>query len=185
MQKPAGYFCCEPGQLGVNPTAGLNGGVCEAADQAIPTSLLATIANQVGVATPTPSSIAGGSNATTTGSSGTSETNPTEANSSSTSNGGSNENFSSISRWSLGAKVGAGIAVAVAIAIFLALCAFQRHRRANEMRIRGVDYTQYDDFGQPMQYSGLANRASVYEPIRREAPGNNVTVNVVQGDLQT
>jgi hypothetical protein len=50
------YFCCLPSQLGVNPLpdASTYGGLCEPSDQAVPTSLLATIASQYTAGGPSP-----------------------------------------------------------------------------------------------------------------------------------
>ena len=69
------YFCCAPGQIGTEDIT-LWGGLCEPANQAIPTSLLATLVSQVVAPTATPSAIAGNTNATTT-SGPPLETNPT------------------------------------------------------------------------------------------------------------
>ncbi|KAE8452641.1 hypothetical protein EG329_013900 [Mollisiaceae sp. DMI_Dod_QoI] len=41
-----GFFCCESGQIAVNPITGYDG-LCVASDQAVPKSLLATTATQV------------------------------------------------------------------------------------------------------------------------------------------
>jgi hypothetical protein len=48
-----GYFCCNPGELGMWPSTGKTGGLCEPADQTVPKSQLATIASQIGIAAAT------------------------------------------------------------------------------------------------------------------------------------
>jgi len=70
------YFCCMPGQIASQDIT-LWGGLCEPANQAIPTSLLATLVSQVGAPTAAPSVIAGGSTNTTTTPGTPLETNPT------------------------------------------------------------------------------------------------------------
>ena len=70
------YFCCTPGQIGTEDIT-LYGGLCEPANQAIPTSLLATLVSQVVAPTAAPSTIAGGSTNASTTSGPPLETNPT------------------------------------------------------------------------------------------------------------
>jgi hypothetical protein len=186
-----GYFCCAPGQIGVNPDSGLGGGICEPPDQVIPTTLLATIVGQVGAATPTPSATGGSSNATTTGAGGAVETNPSAVPSpTSTSVNGDIANITS--HWSNPLKIGVGIGSVVAIVLVLALCSCVKRRR-NANRISGVSgYNaygsghSYDEFGNLITTSVYATGGQQFEPYRRaDAPANNVTVNVVHGDQQT
>jgi hypothetical protein len=182
-----GYFCCAPGQIGVNPDSGLGGGICEPPDQVVPKTLLATIVGQVGAATPTPSATGGSSNATTTAA----ETNPSAV-PSPTSTSVSGDIASITSHWSNPLKIGVGIGSVVAIVLVLALCSCVRRRR-NANRISGVSgYNaygsghSYDEFGNLITTSVYATVGQQFEPYRRaDAPANNVTVNVVHGDQQT
>ncbi|KUJ06332.1 uncharacterized protein LY89DRAFT_743943 [Mollisia scopiformis] len=165
------YFCCEPGQLGVNPKTGLPDGLCEPADQPVPTSLLASIATQIGGATAT--SVA--SNATQAGV--PNQTNPSLPNTSTDSSGNV---INTISHWSLGRKIGVGAAVVIAFVIFLVVASLIRRRRAR-LAYQYEGFNQYDEYGNLIQQTGYRPG---YEPYRRTDGGtaNNVTVNVVHGD---
>jgi hypothetical protein len=187
INSPSGFFCCEPGTLGVIPAAGTPGGICEPSDQVVPKSLLATMVSQVGVATPSPAASASGGagNATATGSI-TSETNPSLLpTSTSNASGNSNSGLGGIESWSKPVKIGVGVgigAVLVAIIVLGSLC--NRRRRNNNVihgygvYSGGVD--EFDEYG-----NRVPGYRAAYEPYRRARPTeNNVTVNVVQGDLQ-
>jgi hypothetical protein len=174
LQIPAGYFCCEPGTIGVNPHGGLsNSGICEAADQVIPTSLLATMTGQ---ATPSPSSTA--ANQTQPG--GPIQTNPSSPTGTAASN-----SKSGIASWSTPLKIGVGVAVVVAVVFVLALASICNRRRNTRVLGYGV---QYDEYGNAISGYGGGG----YEPYRRNgvmneggsSQGNNVTVNVVPSDHQ-
>jgi hypothetical protein len=188
-----GFFCCAPGQIGVNPSSGLGGGICEPPDQVVPQTLLATIVSQVGAATPTPSATAGSSNATATAAGGAVETNPSAVPTpTATSINGQIANITS--HWSNPLKIGVGIGSFVAVVLFIAICSCVRRRRANSNRITGVSgynsygagYTSYDEFGNLIPTSVYATGGRQFEPFRRaDTPANNVTVNVVHGDQQT
>jgi len=167
-QYPAGYFCCEPGTIGVNPAVGLNGGICEPADQVVPTSLLATVMSQAAAA-------ASSTPANQTEPGGPTITNPTSSPSSSSSSS------DSIASWPLKTKIAVGIAVGAAVVIFLVVAGiFSRRRNA---RVGYGSYNgQYDEYG-----NLLPGYRAGYEPYRRTGgnlDGNNVTVNVVHGDMQ-
>ncbi|KAH7311964.1 hypothetical protein BKA65DRAFT_517890 [Rhexocercosporidium sp. MPI-PUGE-AT-0058] len=177
VQKPSGYFCCEPGMIGVNPSSGMSGGLCEPGDQHVPTSILATLATQVGVATSAPTA-KGNTNTTATGGggSGATQTNPSQSSSSSSSH---NSTMDTISHWSLAAKVGIGAAVVVAFVLLLVVSCLIKRRRNRIFYKHGVEMQggQYDEYG------NLVPGYSPYEPYRRQdGNGNNVTVNVVHGD---
>lgn len=166
------YYCCKPGTIGVNPKSGLPNGLCEPADQPVPTSLLATMASQVGAATAT--SVA--SNATQAGA--PNQTNPSLPNSSTD---GSGNMGNTISHWSTGTKIGVGAAV-VAVIIILVIVSSLVKRRRNRLAYQYESgFNQYDEYGNLIQTG--AYRAG-YEPYRRQNEGvaNNVTVNVVHGD---
>ncbi|KAF4628618.1 hypothetical protein G7Y89_g9537 [Cudoniella acicularis] len=138
QQKPAGYFCCEPGLIGINPTGvSITGGLCEPVNQVIPTSLLATIVAQV-----TPSATATATNQTEAG--GPDITNPT-ASASSTSLANSASNI--LANWSTGMKVGVGIAAVVAVLVVLAFCSWCRRRTARRYVYPGTEYDRYDENG--------------------------------------
>ncbi|PVH86171.1 hypothetical protein DL98DRAFT_567628 [Cadophora sp. DSE1049] len=178
IQEPSGFFCCEPGMLGVNPSSGITGGLCEPANQQIPTSLLATVMAQVGVPTPAPNA-SGDRNATATGGGGSSatQTNPSLP---PTSTSSGSHSLSSFSNWSLGTKVGFGAAIVAAI-VLLAIVGCGIRRRHREVRYalplppgerNEIEALIRDEPGLP-----------AYEPYRRrDGNGNNVTVNVVHGD---
>jgi hypothetical protein len=167
------YFCCEPGAIGVNPKTGLSDGLCEPADQPVPTSLLATMASQVGGATATPVL----SNATQAA--GPNQTNPSLPSSSTDAAG---DVANTISHWSLGTKVGVGIAAFVAVVFLLVITSIIRRRR-NRLAYRyEPGFNQYDEYGNLIPQAGYRPG---YEPYRRHNEGgvaNNVTVNVVSGD---
>ena len=184
LNEPSGYFCCEPGTLGVIPSAGKSGGICEPSDQVVPASLLATKVSQVGAPTPTPTASVGPVNATTTGSGTPSETNPSLA-ATSTSDSGSrsgSSGLSGIESWSKAAKIGVGAgiaAVVIALIVFSSIC----NRRRRNRYAYGVYAEQlggFDENGNRVPGCGRG-----YEPYRRmDRPNeNNVTVNVVQGDM--
>jgi hypothetical protein len=190
LNDPSGYFCCEPGTLGVVPSVGKSGGICEPSDQVVPTSLLATMVSQVGVATQTPSTTAtvGASNATTTASV-PAETNPSLLPSSTPSSGSGSSDFSSsgIESWSKPVKIGVGIAVGAAVfAVVILGSICNRRRRNSDLRYGSGVYTgrvgEFDEYG-----NRVPGYTAGYEPYRRaDRPvENNVTVNVVQGDLQS
>ncbi|KAE8454448.1 hypothetical protein EG329_000070 [Mollisiaceae sp. DMI_Dod_QoI] len=167
------YFCCEPGSIGVNPKTGKYDGLCEAADQPVPTSLLATMATQIGGATAT--SVA--SNATQAG--GPNQTNPVQPNSSTSSSDIGN----AISHWPIGTKIGIGAAVVIAVIVAIVVCSLIRRRRARmAVYSYGATVDQYDEYGNLIPQTGYRPG---YEPYRRQNEGgvaNNVTVNVVHGD---
>lgn len=170
-QYYGGYFCCPPDLIGVNPF-GNNGGLCEPKDQVVPASLLATVYAQ---ATPKPSATP--ANATVAG-------NPNQANPtapSSTTSHATNNALNGINSWSTGKKIGVGAAVIVLIIVVLALAGLVRRRRSRTVVAYPYSNRQYDEFGNPLPPP--YGRAG-YEPYRRANEGNNVTVNVVQGDLQ-
>lgn len=166
--------------LGVNPSSGITGGLCEPATQEVPTSLLATVMAQVGVPTPAPTA-GGNRNATATGGDGSnaSQTNPSLA---PTSTSSGNHSMSSFSNWSLGTKVGIGAAIVVAALVLLLAIVGCRIRR----RHRDVRYALPLLPGERNEFGGLIHDESglpAYEPYRRrDGNGNNVTVNVVHGD---
>ncbi|TVY84017.1 hypothetical protein LSUE1_G002959, partial [Lachnellula suecica] len=165
---PAGFFCCEPGLIGVSPAVGLAGGICEPADQVVPTSLLATIIPQATVA-------ASSKPANQTEAGGPTITNPVSSPTSSSSSD------TGIASWPMKTKIGLGIAVGVAVLIVLVLAGVCSRRRSARVAYNGYA-AQYDEYGNlvPAYNAG-------YEPYRRpdrNSEGNNVTVNVVQGDLQ-
>ncbi|KAK0105396.1 hypothetical protein ONS96_004787 [Cadophora gregata f. sp. sojae] len=182
IQYPSGFFCCEPGMLGVNPSSGKSGGLCEPADQHVPASLLATVMSQVGIPTPLPTS-GGNRNATATGGggSGATQTNPSLAPTSTSTTSGTSHSLGSFSNWSLGIKVGVGVAIVVAI-LLLAMVGCRIRRRRREVRYASpllpgerneMGVLMYDESGLP----------PAYEPYRRrDGNANNVTVNVVHGD---
>ncbi|CZR63718.1 uncharacterized protein PAC_13615 [Phialocephala subalpina] len=169
------YFCCEPGSIGVNPKTGKFDGLCEAADQPVPTSLLATMATQIGG--PTATSVA--SNATQAGT--PNQTNPSLPNTST----GSSDIGNTISHWPVGAKIGVGAACVIAVIVGLVVAAFvRRHRQRNALYTyqHGSGFNQCDEYGNLIQQTGYRPG---YEPYRRQNEGgiaNNVTVNVVHGD---
>lgn len=193
MNSPAGYFCCNPGELGVTPAAGKSGGLCEPADQVVPTSLLATIVTQIGVATPTPTPGGAGSNnaTTTTGSGGSpAETNPSKAPTSTSSSNAIHNTTSAINKWPLAVKIGVGAGIFVG---FILLCVVSSLIRSRRRRIRGVipgtygygtDVGEFDEYGNRINaYPSMYLSRPGYEPYRNTAsPANNVTVNVVHGD---
>jgi len=192
-----GYFCCHPGELGMIPSKGKGGGLCQPADQTLPKSLLATVVSQFGIAaaTPAPSGgVGGATNATATSNGNPSETNPTSSTTTSVdpTTGGTNV-VSNINHWPLATKIGVGVGVLVILVLLCvvgSICRSRRRRYANE--IPGYEYSselpQYDEFGNRVNVygPGYVQRPG-YEPYRSVAspsPGpNNVTVNVVQGDL--
>jgi hypothetical protein len=192
INHPAGYFCCNPGEIGVAPSTGTSGGLCEPANQVIPTSLLATIATQVGLATATPTPGGPGSNnATTTTGSGSSpaETNPSTAPTSTATSDHIASTKSAISKWPLAVKIGVGAGIFVGLILLCVVSSILRNRRR---RIRGVIPGTYG-YGSEVEYDEYGNRVNVYppaygsrpgyEPYRNTAsPANNVTVNVVHGD---
>jgi len=164
--------------LGVNPSSGITGGLCEPPTQQVPASLLATVMAQVGVPTPTPT--AGGiQNATATGGggSGSTQTSPSLA---PTNTSGGNHSLSSFSNWGLGTKVGFGAAIIAAI-VLLAIVGCGIRRRHREVR-----YALPLLPGERNEIGALIRDESglpAYEPYRRrDGNGNNVTVNVVHGD---
>ena len=194
MNGASGYFCCNPGELGVYPATGKSGGLCEASDQVIPTSLLATAISQVGVATPTPTAGGPGSvNATTTEGSGGSpaETNPSKAPTSTSGSDSIGNTAGAISKWPLATKIGVGTAVFVGVILFCVGGSILRSRRRRLRVIPGVygygnELGEFDEYGNRINVygTGYVSRPG-YEPYRTNAapPANNVTVNVVQGDL--
>jgi hypothetical protein len=163
-----GYFCCEPGQIGVNPSSG--GGICESSDQVVPTSLLATIVSQVGAPTPTPTGTSA-TIATTTGGSPL-ETNPTAQNTPQPT-GGIN---STISNMSLAVKIAIGVGCAVFV--FLVVCGGNLIRRRTYVRANTYEYDTTYNAGYSAYRPGYVN------PMRQDN-GNHVTVNVVHGDQTT
>ncbi len=178
LQKPSGYFCCEPGKIGVNPTSGLSGGLCEPADQHVPTSLLATVVSQVGLATSAPSA-SGTVNATVIGggAGGATQTNPSLSPTNTNTN--HNHTINAISNWSLAMKIGIGAAVVAGLILLCALGCFIKRRRNRVLYRNGLEMQggQYDEYG------NLVPAYSTYEPYRRQdGNANNVTVNVVHGD---
>lgn len=192
LNLPSGYFCCNPGELGVNPTTGKDGGLCEPADQVIPTSLLATIVSQDGIATPAPTAGGPGSNnATTTGGSGGSpvETNPS---SEPTTTGSSDPIGNTVNKWPLATKIGVVTGVCLG---FIVLCVAGSILRNRRRRLPGVIPGTYGYGSELGGFDEYGNRTNAYghgyvsrpgyEPYRTTASPapNNVTVNVVQGDL--
>ncbi|PMD63271.1 uncharacterized protein K444DRAFT_661298 [Hyaloscypha bicolor E] len=191
-----GFFCCEPGELGMNPSSGKEGGLCEPADQPVPKSQLATIASQIGIAVATPAPMAtasGSNNATATGASNPTETNPSSASPTT----GNTTATTNISKWPTATKIGAGVGVLalfVLLCVVLSICKSRRRRTRNVIPgAYGYDTAipQYDEFGNRVDgYGpppGYVQRPG-YEPYRpvhspSPAPPNHVTVNVVQGDL--
>ncbi|KAK0105705.1 hypothetical protein ONS95_004230 [Cadophora gregata] len=184
IQYPSGFFCCEPGMLGVNPSSGKSGGLCEPADQHVPASLLATVMAQVGTLTPLPTPTTGGNRTATAtggGGSGATQTNPSLAPTSTGSGSGTSHSLGSFSNWSLGIKVGIGAAIVVAI-LLLAMVGCRIRRRRREVRYASpllpgerneMGVLMYNESGLP----------PAYEPYRRrDGNANNVTVNVVHGD---
>jgi hypothetical protein len=163
-----GYFCCEPSQIGVNPSSG--GGICENSDQVVPTSLLATIVSQVGAPTPTPTGTSATS-ATTTGGSPV-ETNPTVQNTPQPTNGIN----STISNMSLGVKIAIGVGCVVFVV--LVVCGGNLIRRRTYVRANTYEYDTTYNAGYSAYRSGYVN------PMRQDN-GNHVTVNVVHGDQTT
>jgi len=164
-----GYFCCEPGQIGVNPSSG--GGICESSDQVVPHSLLATMVSQVGAPTPTPTGSTS-TNATTTGGNPV-ETNPTIQTTPQPTDG-SGSTFDNLS---LGVKIAIGVGVAVVV--FGAVCGGTLLRRRSYVRANTYDYDTTYNAG----YSAY-QPAYVHPPMRQDN-GNHVTVNVVHGDQTT
>lgn len=178
-----GFFCCEPGTLGVYPSFGKSGGICEPNDQIIPTSLLATIISQVGAPTPTPTAAVGAGNATTTAG-GPAETNPSllPSSTSNSSGGVSSSGSNGIAGWSKPVKIGAVIAVGVifvAILVIGAICI--RRRRSTSGHAYGGYTGEFDEYGNrvPGYTTGYGSHRKMDMPTE-----NNVTVNVVQGDIQ-
>ncbi|KAG4415074.1 hypothetical protein IFR04_011799 [Cadophora malorum] len=178
IQEPSGFFCCEPGMLGVNPSSGITGGLCEPPTQQVPASLLATVMAQIGVPTPVPTA-GGNTNATATGGGGSTATqaNPSLA---PTGTSSGSHNMTSFSNWSLGTKVGVGAAIIAAI-VLLAIVGCGIRRRHREVR-----YALPLPPGERNEIGALIRDESglpAYEPYsRRDGNGNNVTVNVVHGD---
>ncbi|KAL2062396.1 hypothetical protein VTL71DRAFT_6662 [Oculimacula yallundae] len=176
VQEPSGYFCCEPGMIGVNPANGMSGGLCEPADQHVPTSILASLATQIGVATLSPTAKGNGNTTATGGGGGATQTN---AHMSPTSTGSHNHTTDMINGWSLATKVGIGSAVVVAFVLLLVISCLIKKRRNRIFYQHGVEMQggQYDEYGR------LVPGYSPYEPYRgQDGRGNNVTVNVVHGD---
>lgn len=175
-QYYGGYFCCPPDLIGVNPSAGTSGGLCEPHDQVVPSSLLATVYAQ---ATPKPSATASPANATITGN--PNQANPTAPSSSSHANNNNNNDPSGIAAWSNARKIALGVAVVVLVLVVLALVGLVRRRRSRMVvPYSAYNGSQYDEYGNllPPPYGRTG-----YEPYRHANDGNNVTVNVVQGDL--
>jgi len=200
MNGDGGYYCCNPGEIAMNPTTGTLGGLCEPADQTVPKSELATIATQFGIATSTqaPTAAVTGSNpATATGGSvNPTETNPSGSATTSVSpTTGTTTVTSNINKWPLATKIGAGVGVLAFFVIFcvvLSICRSRRRRNRNVIPgACGYDTAvpQYDELGNRVDGygAGYVQRPG-YEPYRpvhspSPAPPNHVTVNVVQGDL--
>lgn len=181
-----GYFCCEPGLIGVNSQgAGINGPLCEPADQVIPATLLATIypqvtANAISSSTiPVNTSIAGYPH----------QTNPI-ASSTSTPDSTNNANnpISNLTTLSTAQKVGLVIAALATLIFILSACTFLNRRRARRNLIKG--YRGYGSDHQYDEFSGYGGGAGAslpgYESYRRTTRTpvneNNVTVHVVSGD---
>jgi len=166
---------------------------------------LATIVSQAGIAaaTPAPTATAGSSNnATATGSGSPSETNPSSTNPSSASTTsvspttGETTVATNINSWRLATKIGVGIAVLAAFVLFCVVASICRSRRRRNRNVIPGTYgyetemPQYDEFGNRIGVygPGYVQRPG-YEPYRPvhspspAPPANNVTVNVVQGDL--
>lgn len=195
FKSGSGYFCCEPGLLGVLPSVGKSGGLCEPPDHVIPKTLLATIVSQVGVAaaTPAPSGTTITNNATTTG-----QTNPIASTTSISSSGStttSKSHATNINSWPLATKIGVGAAV---IVLVVSICVISSICRSRRRRNRGVIPGSYQYGNELGEFDEYDNRTGVYgagrshrpgyEPYRVASPApptqpNHVTVNVVQGDL--
>jgi len=186
-QKPDGFFCCEPGQIGVNPASGTPGGLCEAADQIVPTSLLATIISQVVTPTAKPSALVTG-NATATASGTPLETNPTVPNTSNSSEGENSGSGSTggnvFSNLSVRVKVGIAFGVVFVILILAVGTRSAYRRRSGYVPATRYEYgtTEYESYGTALQQGYRPSYAS--QPYGG-SQGNNVTVNVVHGDQQT
>lgn len=75
------------------------------------------------------------------------------------------------------------IGIVVFIIILIVAAIFRKNRRTRIIDMRNTNYNAgYDQYGNAYSGYGVAGG---YEPFRRaETPANNVTVNVVQGDLQ-
>ena len=190
------YFCCSSGEIGVIPASGKSGGLCEPSNQVFPTSLLATIVAQVGIATPTPTAGgAGSNNATTTTGSGSSpaETNPSKAPTSTATSNPASNTTSAINKWPLGTKIGIGAGIFVG---FILLCVVSSILRSRRRRIRGAipgtygygsELGEFDEYGNRINVYGAGYGSRLgYEQYRHTGspapPANNVTVNVVHGD---
>jgi hypothetical protein len=193
-----GYFCCNPGEIGVNPATGKTGGLCEPDNQVIATSLLAIVVAQAGIAKPTPTPGGPGNNnaTTTTGSGGSpAETNPSQA-PTSTSTASSDpvgNTASAVNKWPLAVKIGVGAGIFVA---FVLLCVVSSILRSRRRRLRGAIPGTYGYGSELGEFDENGNRINVYgtgygsrlgyENYRHMAspapPANNVTVNVVHGD---
>ena len=195
-----GYFCCNPGELGMWPSTGKTGGLCEPADQTVPKSQLATIASQIGIAAatkaPTASATGSSNAATVTGSSNPTETNPSGASTTSVSpTTGMTTVATNINKWPLATKIGVGVAILVGFILFCVAAAICRSRRRRNRNVipgayGGYEPAQYDEFGNRISGYGAGSyvQRPGYEPFRPVAspapqPPNHVTVNVVQGDL--
>ncbi|KAE9365412.1 hypothetical protein N431DRAFT_488588 [Stipitochalara longipes BDJ] len=189
-----GFYCCNPGEIAMNPSTGKEGGLCEPADQTVPKSELATIATQFGIAaaTQTPTATATGSNpATATGGGGgnPTETNPSGAATTSVSpTTGMTTVTSNINKWPMATKIGVGVGVLAFFVIFCVVLSICRSRRRRNRNVIPGAYG-YDEFGNRVDGygAGYVQRPG-YEPYRpvhspSPAPPNHVTVNVVQGDL--
>ena len=183
----SGYFCCELGTLGVLPAVGTLGGICEPSNLVIPTSLLATLVSQVGLATQIPTASALVSNATRA------ESAPTETSSSllpsNTPGSGDDSTDSSsnlIAGWIKPVKIGVGAAIGAAFITVVAFGSVWNRRRRNNRLVRGYgaywsDIGEFDEYGNRVQ--GYSTRYGSYRRAERPTE-NNFTVNVVQGDLQ-
>ena len=136
--------------------------------------------SQVGVATPTPTASVTAGNATTTGS-GPAETNPSllPTSTSTAGDGSTGSSSDPIAGWSKPVKIGVGAAVGaifVAIIVLGSLC----HRKRKYGMVYGYS-GEYDEYG-----NRVPGYTAGYESYRRadRPTENNVTVNVVQGDMQ-
>jgi hypothetical protein len=91
--------------------------------------------------------------------------------------------LSGIAGWSKPVKIGVGVGVAAVVVGIVVLGSICSHRRRNRYAngIYGAQSGEYDEYGNRVPGYGMG-----YEPYRRmDRPNeNNVTVNVVQGDMQ-
>ena len=130
VSSTGGYFCCSPGQIGVNDMT-MTGGLCEPYDQVVPSNLLATLVSQ---ATATAAAISGTASATAT-SGAPLETNPTLSPTASDSGAGglgdSALNSGSYVPLSTPAIIGIGVgaSIAITVVIVIGICLRRRPKK--------------------------------------------------------